>query len=723
MLFSNLKRIFFIIFLIFCKTNSYAVDDKIVKSVKEDMKKLHISETPSTLWDVAQFFISLEKERLEGCNLHLVLEDFLPETLRPDNAPAIIKLNDGGYNIIVNRGGNVERILPPKEMQIDSLASLFQNILLSQDVTQGTVFMNWDDPIMKELTLKGGHTRLERKIEAPPLDRWKLQKLCYYAQGYYLAKFNQPLFKEDLKAYYYGPYNSDLNNQCKESGIYNARTLNKDKLKEFILSINLTPHKAHFLSFIFNINLNKSGKMLVNESHKEDPWLSTPFGQAIEQDKLKNFFVSDIQCQEYMSNFVELELGSASSPSPQQHPRLQIDQNSPQSMVKYINEMTDDNSKDALLILGAIKKLISAKDTIDNIYDSTYKELIKLNHNVKYFFDSAKVLKDGSLYDIWPNQKQLDILLSSLFFPKELEELYEPAIALYGRNYLLLGLAYSAKHGNLLALYHLASAFKLYESDLDGDNENEDEEEDKEKNPLREMREELEKTLEDHLKEILGSDHLQSQCSYFSLGQLCNFMNREEEACKYYKNGMEIGDLRAEWALVDFTENSKAAYQSLSVKMPTVLIDLARLNDNPQDIYDQYLDAGRRGISEGFHRAALMIINGQVNGEMKDAIALFRDAGRLGRTVSYAEAAASLFEYSPGSIKDIKALYRSQGIDGDPNGYLSLHKLYNDLEKESKFEESKAEESFRQIKGPLSFRCKSNYEDYFKCLYSIFIER
>ena len=38
----------------------------------------------------------------------------------------------------------------------------------------------------------------------------KLQKLCYYAQGFYVALYDRPMFKEPLYAWQYGPLAPDL---------------------------------------------------------------------------------------------------------------------------------------------------------------------------------------------------------------------------------------------------------------------------------------------------------------------------------------------------------------------------------------------------------------------------------------------------------------------------------------------------------------------------------
>ncbi len=51
--------------------------------------------------------------------------------------------------------------------------------------------------------------------ESSSISNLKLQKLLYYAQGYHLAMFGQPLFPEPIEAWKYGPVVKDLYHQYK----------------------------------------------------------------------------------------------------------------------------------------------------------------------------------------------------------------------------------------------------------------------------------------------------------------------------------------------------------------------------------------------------------------------------------------------------------------------------------------------------------------------------
>ncbi|WP_110558686.1 Panacea domain-containing protein [Helicobacter cinaedi] len=53
------------------------------------------------------------------------------------------------------------------------------------------------------------------------LSKLKFQKLLYYAQGYYTALFNKPLFEENIEAWEHGPVVREVYDALKHiEGIY-----------------------------------------------------------------------------------------------------------------------------------------------------------------------------------------------------------------------------------------------------------------------------------------------------------------------------------------------------------------------------------------------------------------------------------------------------------------------------------------------------------------------
>lgn len=58
-----------------------------------------------------------------------------------------------------------------------------------------------------------------REVFQESLTPMKLQKLCYYAQGIYMAtQDGEPLFEEDFEAWTYGPVIPALYDEYKEYG-------------------------------------------------------------------------------------------------------------------------------------------------------------------------------------------------------------------------------------------------------------------------------------------------------------------------------------------------------------------------------------------------------------------------------------------------------------------------------------------------------------------------
>lgn len=123
----------------------------------------------------------------------------------------------------------------------------------------------------------------------------KLQKILYYAQGYYLAKENRPLFKEDFEAWAHGPANP---------GIY-------DKYKDYVCSAIDAPEDkdipvledklVDFLYSIWNTFGIYDGKYLESLTHQETPWIEARRGYQpgekcsviIKKESMKKFFQSE----------------------------------------------------------------------------------------------------------------------------------------------------------------------------------------------------------------------------------------------------------------------------------------------------------------------------------------------------------------------------------------------------------------------------------------------
>lgn len=102
----------------------------------------------------------------------------------------------------------------------------------------------------------------------------KLQKLVYYAQAWFLANFERPLFDEDFQAWVHGPVIPNLYDKYKGNGsspIVESITLDavKQKFPEDIFN---------FLNEVASVYMPHGAYELESMTHKENPWIDARKG-------------------------------------------------------------------------------------------------------------------------------------------------------------------------------------------------------------------------------------------------------------------------------------------------------------------------------------------------------------------------------------------------------------------------------------------------------------
>lgn len=122
--------------------------------------------------------------------------------------------------------------------------------------------------------------------------RLKLLKLLYYIQGYHLAMFDAPLFKDKMEAWLHGPV---------VPSVYQwAKNLTDEKMQDEAMNekqmgaLNLHPQQTELISEVLKIYNKYSAYGLRDKTHTEMPWLSVyeqGKNNEITQDSLKNFFI------------------------------------------------------------------------------------------------------------------------------------------------------------------------------------------------------------------------------------------------------------------------------------------------------------------------------------------------------------------------------------------------------------------------------------------------
>lgn len=103
-------------------------------------------------------------------------------------------------------------------------------------------------------------------LEKEPMTHKKLQKMCYYAQAWYLANHNVPLVPNRFEAWVHGPVSPDLYSHYKEWG-WLPITIKEDET--FTFSKNTI---SHFLNLVYNVYGKYSGDELEAMTHQEIPW-------------------------------------------------------------------------------------------------------------------------------------------------------------------------------------------------------------------------------------------------------------------------------------------------------------------------------------------------------------------------------------------------------------------------------------------------------------------
>jgi uncharacterized phage-associated protein len=105
-----------------------------------------------------------------------------------------------------------------------------------------------------------------------------LQKMCYYAQAWYLANFHKPLLEEDFQAWIYGPVCPQLYKTYKEFG--------KDGIEIAIDPKELcqiSEDDKRYLQDVVAAYSKFSAIELMLMSHEEDPWMNARKGLAADQ--------------------------------------------------------------------------------------------------------------------------------------------------------------------------------------------------------------------------------------------------------------------------------------------------------------------------------------------------------------------------------------------------------------------------------------------------------
>ena len=129
---------------------------------------------------------------------------------------------------------------------------------------------------------------LDDQSEGDGISNLKLQKLCYYAQGFHLAIHDNPLFTDPVMAWTHGPVVVDLYHLFKEYGKNNIPMPEN-------LSGRLMDQEKELITEVFQVFGQFSAWKLRNMTHEEPLWINHENeADEIPVDEMKAYFKTRI---------------------------------------------------------------------------------------------------------------------------------------------------------------------------------------------------------------------------------------------------------------------------------------------------------------------------------------------------------------------------------------------------------------------------------------------
>ncbi|BAZ81967.1 MAG: Panacea domain-containing protein [Sphaerospermopsis kisseleviana] len=116
----------------------------------------------------------------------------------------------------------------------------------------------------------------------------KLQKLLYYAQGFHLALYNEPLFPEPVEAWIHGPVVPEVYHEYKNFAS-SAIPIPED------IDFSIYDEKTvDLLDEVYSVYGQFSAWKLRNMTHNEEPWKDTDVSDVITHECLKKYFKTQL---------------------------------------------------------------------------------------------------------------------------------------------------------------------------------------------------------------------------------------------------------------------------------------------------------------------------------------------------------------------------------------------------------------------------------------------
>jgi uncharacterized phage-associated protein len=130
---------------------------------------------------------------------------------------------------------------------------------------------------------------LDEQNEGSGISNLKLQKLVYYAQGFFSAIYDKMLFEEHIEAWRHGPVVPQLYQHFKE---YGRNPISFEE--EFDTSI-LDKEQLEIVTEVYEVFGPYEAWKLRNMTHEEAPWIDhEQLASIIPFDEIKTYFKTRI---------------------------------------------------------------------------------------------------------------------------------------------------------------------------------------------------------------------------------------------------------------------------------------------------------------------------------------------------------------------------------------------------------------------------------------------
>lgn len=120
------------------------------------------------------------------------------------------------------------------------------------------------------------------------LSNLKLQKLLYYAQGFHLACFGAPLFRDSIEAWTHGPVVPTVYHEYKHNGSCGIQPPEEN------VKLNVNDDALEVINDVYYGFGQFSAWKLREMTHREPPWADTLNGCGISQGVMKEYFATQI---------------------------------------------------------------------------------------------------------------------------------------------------------------------------------------------------------------------------------------------------------------------------------------------------------------------------------------------------------------------------------------------------------------------------------------------